>query len=160
MPTENASNLVWLCGERYNVEYLFDRSTGRVLRKEVRDRETGPAAGITQRCGRRFVSVFVSGAGDVQLQIGKQRLPLDGSTRAIHRRRLLGFVSSLRVWRDGQAPVTVRDVSLMRPIMAVIDPTHDELDAWAADHLWIVADLVNRPDNRRAFVEHRNAPGE
>ena len=153
--SEDGADLVWLSGERYNLAYLFDRSSGRILRKEVRDGEAGPGAGITQRCNGTFVSVFVTDSGEVWLQIGERQFPLDGHTRAAHRRRYRGLVSTLRVSREGGPPIQVRDVSLMRPLMATIDPTHDELDAWAADHLWAVADLVNRHDNREAFLEHR-----
>lgn len=150
----STEDLVWLSGERFNVDYLFDTSLGRVVRRVVLPERGGVTAGMGRPCGRQFVAVYVGhDPGSIFLQIDAQRFPLDGLTEAKHRGRLHGFRSELVVVRPDMEPVRVRQWTPTRPISRVIDPAYDGLDESVDDFLSDVVDVVESERRREWLSE-------
>lgn len=143
---------LWVSGERYNVDYLFDRDKGIVLRRSVLPERGGTTAGIGRPCLRTFVTVYVLPDADVPyLQIGASQWPLDAQTEVVHQRRVGGLLSVLRV-RRGQGPeVTARQPTMVGALFERYDPAHDRLDQLDHDFLADVAHIAGSPE-RKEFI--------
>jgi hypothetical protein len=145
---------VWVNGERYNVEYLFDVAAGEVVQRLVLPGRGGRTGGIGRYCGRVFVAVYVAPGGDeLVLQVGGCRFPLDGLTKATHSRRWRGAFSELLITRPGEADLLVHQRTLARALLWRVDPAYDDLDESMDDFLMNIADIVNSESRQRWFLE-------
>lgn len=142
--TTPASTALWVSGERLNVEYLLDTVAGRVVRKaELRERG-GVTGGIGRPCSGLFVAVYVAPERDhVVLQVGTDRMPLDGTVRAAHKCRFGGALSILEVSAPGYPDLTARQWNGPGAFFRRVDPAYDDLDHLSDDFLADVANIVS-----------------
>lgn len=153
----SSDSRVWLNGERFDVAYLLETTSGSVQRHVRKGQRTGQTAGMGQRIGRHFVAVYVDpNSAELVLQIGHLRFPLDGSVLIGHVIRNAGLTSRLIVGREGQSPLIVRQTTVARAILRRIDPTYDDLDESCDDFLADVADIAHSPERRRWILETKN----
>jgi hypothetical protein len=147
---------IWLTGERFNVDYLFDTATGEVLQKLVSRGLDATTAGTGRYCCRRFVAVYVApDHSGVVLQVDGARFPLDGRTKVEHRRRFGGTLSSLSVSRPGQEDVSVNQLTVGILISRLIDPAYDELDESLDDYLADIADIIRSDERQQSILAHK-----
>lgn len=148
---------VWVSGERFNVDYLFDIRQGRVLRRLVLNERGGTTGGIGRRCGGAFVAVYVKPGGDeIVFQVDERRVTLDDDTRASHERRLGGAMSLLTVTRPGEPRLSARQWNGAGALLRRVDPGYDQFDDLSDDFLADVADLVNSAQRRHWILETKD----
>lgn len=152
---------VWLSGERFDVDYLFDRVSGRVVRTIVLPEGGGTTAGMGRPCFRCFVAVYVAPEdGRLFLQVDDQRVRLNDHTEATYDTRLAGLMSRLSVTRPGHTALTARQLIGTRNLfLRHTDPGYDDIDRLNDDFLADVADIVRSKPRREWIVETKDAFG-
>jgi hypothetical protein len=137
-------DLIWLSGERFNLDYLFDVESGTVVHKLVSPARVGMTAGMGRTMGGRFVAVYVApNCAGLVVQVDARRFALDGLTRASHSRRWRGLVSELLLQREGEPDLTVSQWTVAAALLRRADPAYDALDESMDDFLADVADIAN-----------------
>jgi hypothetical protein len=129
---------VWVTGQRWNTDYLFDTRTGRVVTPVKLPCRSGKTAGVGNWCGRQFVAVYVGHDSEVYVQVGTRRMQVDGITAALHDAPLRGLRSKLTLVRPAFADITAS--------LWLIGGNHD-------DYLADVADIVNTRERRDWLLE-------
>ncbi|MDZ7578991.1 MAG: hypothetical protein U0904_12560 [Candidatus Nanopelagicales bacterium] len=154
---------IWLNGDRYNQVYLYDLATGHAKRFRTAG-FVKTTAGAGCFAGRRFAAVYVEpDRASVTLQVGKSVFPLDGATRATSQVRAGGLFSTLRVEREGQKPVSLRQRTVARALLPIIDPTYDALDEMMDDFLAGIAETAGSQEAREQYLkvkDHAAGPWE
>jgi hypothetical protein len=137
---------------RWNVGYLLDPASGRVLRKVKLTDRVGTTAGLGARCLGTFVAAYVDPGGEgLVLQVRRRRFPLDGRTVATHRWRLGGLLSRLALERPGERRLVLRRFEIGETLQGLIDVAYDDLDRSSGDFLYDLQTVVNSPE-RRAWL--------
>lgn len=140
---------MWVSGERFNVDYLLDVATGRVLRRVALDQRGGTTGGLGRSCGGAFVAVYVArGRDQLVLQIGGERVPLDVTVRATHRLKLGGALSRITVSRASGPDLSARQWIVPGAVLRRVDPGYDDLDALGHDFLADVTSIVNSQERQ------------
>jgi hypothetical protein len=139
---------LWVSGRRPDVDYLFDTATGRVITPVKLPGNCGRTAGIGHWCGRQFVAVYVDFDGDVFVQVGARRMPIDGMTAAFHDAPAGGFRSMLTVVRPAFQDMTARAWLLRSTLRLRFERGYNEIHRAYDDFLADVADIVNSRERR------------
>lgn len=149
--------MVWLTGQRHNYLFLLNIASGKA-RRVITQESYVDSGGLGRPVGSGlFLAVYADPQSrELMLQAGKRRLPLDGVT-AIWRKRAGGLWSILRLYREGELQLQVRQRTLGRFVMQVADITYDYLDETEDDFLMYLGYLINSPQGRANFLE-KNDP--
>ena len=143
---------VWVTGRRWNVDYLFDTASGRVVTPVKVPGDRGTTAGIGHWCGRQFVAVYVDLDGEVFVQVNERRMPIDGITAALHDEPLGGFASTLTVVRPAFQDLTARAWLLRSSLRRRFVRDYGVIARAYDDFLADVADIVNSRERRDQLV--------
>lgn len=142
---------VWLTGDLYDEAYLYDTATGDHRRYRT-GQELGATAGNGAKLGRRFVATYLAPDGhDIVIQVGQNRYPLDGATRARARVSPGGIGTALVLERAGEPTHRLLAWTVHRCVSRVLDPTWDGLDEMVADRAAGIAALVNSSEARESY---------
>jgi hypothetical protein len=144
---------IWVSGRRWNVDYLFDTATGLVVTRLKLPSPGGRTAGIGHWCGRSFVAVYVDFEGEVFVQVDERRMPVDGTTAALHDERFSGLMSALTIVRPAFQDMTARAWLIGSEVKRRLARGDGELDRSCDDFLADVADIVNSRERRDRLAE-------
>lgn len=155
--SNSRQNLIWVSGERFNLDYLLDTATGEVLETRHHPTRGGPTGGIGRQCRRHFAAVYVRpDRGGLTLQVGASEVDLDERTSAVHGRRVAGALSTLTVSRPGSPDVTISQWNVGGSLQRIIDPAYDDLDRSMDDFLEDVAQIVESKARRDTILETKD----
>lgn len=145
--------MVWVTGQRHNYLYLLRIASGKAKRVVTRQSYVD-SGGLGRPVGSGlFLAVYADPQSrELMLQAGSRRLPLDGATRALWRKRAGGLWSTLCLYREGELQLQVRQRTLGRFVMQVADITYDHLDETEDDFLMYLEYLINSPEGRVNFL--------
>ena len=149
---------VWLNGERFDVAYLLETSTGKIERFVSPGLRVGVTAGVARRISSEYICVYVSpSSGGVFLGVRGRSYLLDGSLVARYARCWGGVASVLYLTPPGEQTFRLMQLTLGRAFSKRVDPGYDSLDESMDDFLGDVADIVGSP-RRRAWITEVKDP--
>jgi hypothetical protein len=156
---EDPAPAVWLQGPRWNFVYAYERSTGGAERRRTSN-PSSRLAGDGERMGRHFVATFVEPEQPlIVVQVDRRRFPIDGQTTARAVVRLGGLLTVLRLGREGESSLDLRQYTPSRLISRLIDPAWDDLDELAMDGALGIAILVESIDAQETYIKHHDPSG-
>ncbi|GAA3520791.1 hypothetical protein GCM10022234_15720 [Aeromicrobium panaciterrae] len=150
---------VWVNGNRYNRVYLLDMATGSAKKFTLRRKtnEIDQTAGNGERFGSAFVAVYVHPFDlSLVIQIGTSVYPVDGLTRVSTAQHLVGTYATLTIERPGMRTRTIRQRTIARAVLRVVDPTYDSLDESLDDFSADIVDVVCSPERQQLMLETKD----